>query len=130
MEPLLKLCITLVNVGFPLSLSRTASFAAPLLALFIVVSDFFCKDRLIAANAASFRGLPLGASREAGGLAGVPDGVIGVVDLDKLFLSENLGKEDGTDGLLGCEGRVDADGAVHEWSFGCRCDGQNECLQD
>ena len=114
----MKLCITLVNVGFPLSLTSTASFAAPLLELFVEASFFFCKDRLIAAKAASFRGLPLGVSKEFGVLTKVLDGAIGVGGVDRLFLSENLGKEDGTEGLLDCGVAVDVDGAVQRWSFG------------
>ena len=80
----MKLCITLVNVGLPLSPTATISFTAPLLELFVEASFFFCKDRLIAAKAASFRGLPLGVSKEFGVLAEALDGAVDVEDLDRV----------------------------------------------
>lgn len=63
-EPDLKLCITLVKVGFPLSaaVSLTSTFAL----LFAALSLFFWRERLMAANAASLRGFPLGVSRDVG----------------------------------------------------------------
>jgi hypothetical protein len=67
---------------------------------------------LIAANAASFRGLPLGVSRDVGAVVGALDVAGEFADFARLFLSENLGNEDGTEGLADCCGIADVDEAV------------------
>lgn len=127
-EPDLKLCITLVRVGFPLS--AAVSFTSTLEVLVAALSLFFCRDRLIAARAASLRGFPLGVRRDVVVVGVELEDVAAGVDFVRLFLSENRGNEEGTVGFGTCGGIEDVDGAEQRWSFGCRCVGQNSCLQD
>lgn len=108
-EPDLKLCITLVNVGLPLS--TAAAFTSTFGLVFVALSLFFCNDRLIAANAASFRGFPLGVSRDVGAECAELEDVAGMFDFDTLFFNENRGNEEGTDGFGACGASVEVDGA-------------------
>jgi hypothetical protein len=112
LDPLWKLCITLAKVGLPFCSTTTTSLAAPFAPPFAELSLFFCNDRLIAANAASLRGFPLGVSREDEAFDGVLELAGAFADFARLFLSENLGNEDGTEGFVLCCGIVDVLGAV------------------
>jgi hypothetical protein len=89
LDPDLKDCITLASVGLPCSpdAATTVSDFAPLIG---AVSLFFCRDRLIAAIAASFRGLPLGVSREAEGVVVELDAAVDAPVFARLFLGEYL----------------------------------------
>lgn len=103
-DPDLNDCITLANVGLPCSPGVTA--VSDLTPFVDVDSLFFCRDLLMAAIAASLRGLPLGVSKEAEGVVVELDAV---VDEDeevfaRLFLREYLENAATVDALsaLGC----------------------------